>query len=285
LANQTRPPDTVTVSCDTDDPAIPELMRDVWPRVAGCLRARSQPVPSVRVVQRPHQREARPAQVRNNALRALGAAGELSDRDQALFIDGDMMLSETACAQHHALAVSGHGLVIGFRANLDEAETADIEAHAILTPSFSTASLLTPAQRASLRARHRKYERQLRLRRLLPGPLCPVKRHKPKLISCHAAASIASLRQVNAFDEQFTAYGYEDDDLGRRLHALRPPPRVAIAVAEIIAFHLWHPSRAALRPRDNPGHARFGARRQIRAVVGWSNPAPQQEPRVEVILA
>ncbi|HRQ72549.1 MAG TPA: hypothetical protein PLU35_05935, partial [Phycisphaerales bacterium] len=77
LANQTRPPDTVTVSCDTDDHAIPELIRAVWPLVADRLRGRSLPVPPIRVVQRPHQGEARPAQVRNNALRALDAAGEL----------------------------------------------------------------------------------------------------------------------------------------------------------------------------------------------------------------
>ncbi|GIK18278.1 MAG: hypothetical protein AMXMBFR77_10660 [Phycisphaerales bacterium] len=283
LANQTRPPDTVTVSCDTDDSAILGTIRETWPRVAACLGARAQPVPPLRVVQRPHQGEARPAQVRNNALRVLDAAGELRDRGQALFIDGDMLLSETACARHHALATAGYGLVIGFRANLDEATTAGIKPEAILSPTFRTASLLTPTELESLHARHRKYERQLRLRRLLPGPLCPVKPHKPKLISCHAAVAVAALRRVNAFDEQFTAYGYEDDDLGRRLHALSPPPRVAIAVAEIIAFHLWHPSRAALRPQDNPGHARFTTPRPIRAEVGWSTPAPQPEPCIEVI--
>lgn len=237
LANQTRPPDTVTVSCDTDDRAIPELIRAVWSLAADRLRARALPVPPIRVVLRPHQGEARPAQVRNNALRALDAAGELRESDQALLIDGDMLLSESACERHHALATTGHGLVIAFRANLDEAATAGLNRGAILSPSFSTAALLTPAEQESLRARHRRYQSQLRLRRLLPRPLCPVKPHKPKLISCHAAASIASLRRVNAFDERFTAYGYEDDDLGQRLHALRPRLRVAIAVADITAFH------------------------------------------------
>ncbi|HRQ73266.1 MAG TPA: galactosyltransferase-related protein, partial [Phycisphaerales bacterium] len=195
------------------------------------------------------------------------------------------LLSESGCERHHALATTGHGLVIAFRAILDEAATAGLDRGAILSPSFSTAALLTPAEQESLRARHRRYQSQLRLRRLMPRPLCPVKSHKPKLISCHAAVSIAALRRVNAFDERFTAYGYEDDDLGQRLHALRPRLRVAIAVADITAFHLWHPTRAALRPRDNPGHARFAAPRPTRAEAGWSNPAPQPQPCAEVIPA
>ena len=283
LANQTRPPDTVTVSCDTDDPAITQLIRGLWPHVAGRLHARSQPVPPVRVVQRPHQGEARPAQVRNNALRSLEQVGALDDRDQTLFIDGDMLLSETACERHHALATTGHELVIGYRANLDEAATEAIDTDAVLSTRIDASSLLTRTERESLLARQRRYSRQLWLRRRLPAPLCPVKPHKPKLISCHAAVSIAALRRINAFDERFTAYGYEDDDLGQRLHALRPRLRVAIAVADITAFHLWHPTRAASRPRDNPGHARFTMPRPSRAEFGWTNPAPQPDPHVEVI--
>jgi len=285
LANQTRPPDTVTVSCDTDDRGIPDLAGMVWPRVADRMRANSRAVPALRIVLRPHQDEARPAQVRNNALRSLEQAGELNDRDQALFIDGDMLLSETACERHRTLAATGHDLVIGFRSNLDEAATDAISPDSILAGAFGAASLVTRAERESLLARHRRYARQLLLRRLLPRPFCPVKPHKPKLISCHAAVSIGALRRVNGFDERFTAYGYEDDDLGQRLHALRPRLRVAIAVADITAFHLWHATRAAQRPRDNPGHARFMTPRPIHAEVGWLNPAPQPEPRPEVISA
>ncbi|MCL4742175.1 MAG: hypothetical protein KJZ54_08225 [Phycisphaerales bacterium] len=285
LANQTRPPDTVTVSCDTDDRGIPSLAGMVWPRVADRMRANSRAVPALRIVLRPHQGEARPAQVRNNALRSLDQAGELHDRDQALFIDGDMLLSEAACAQHHALAASGRELVIAFRANLDEATTAGIDPDSMLSATVSAASLVTRAERESLVVRHRKYARQLLLRRLLPRPFCPVKPHKPKLISCHAAVSIGALRRVNGFDERFTAYGYEDDDLGQRLHALRPRLRVAIAVADITALHLWHATRAAQRPRDNPGHARFTTPRPIHAGFGWTNPAAQPEPRVEIIPA
>src|SRR5262249_6815500 len=110
------------------------------------------------------------------------------------------------------------------------------------------------------------------------------KAHKPKILGGHHAVSVRCLRAVNGYDEQYTGYGYDDDDLSRRLHALSPPPRTAIAVSEILALHLWHPSRAPARPTDAPGYARFSSPGlPIEAEHGWRNPIPQPEPHVRVI--
>jgi hypothetical protein len=108
-----------------------------------------------------------------------------------------------------------------------------------------------------------------------------VKSHKPKLLGGHHAITVARLREINGYDEEYVGYGFDDDDVSRRLYALRPMPRIAIAADRIIAFHLWHPSRAPARPTDAPGYARF--RSPLRTPValrGWRTPMSQPTPRV-----
>jgi hypothetical protein len=139
----------------------------------------------------------------------------------------------------------------------------------------------------SLGMRHARYERHRLLRRRLPRRLAGLvlKPHKPKIISAHYAATVAHLRSINGFDEGYAGYGYEDDDLGRRLHALLPQPRTAIAVRDIRAYHLWHPSRAPRRPTEAPGYARFCEPYSVFAKLGWKDPAPQPEPAVRIVPA
>jgi hypothetical protein len=119
------------------------------------------------------------------------------------------------------------------------------------------------------------------MRRGVAGRLGLIKPHKPKIISAHYAVSVRAMRAINGFDEEYVEYGYEDDDLARRLHALKPPPKAAIVVRTIPALHLWHPSRAPARPTDAPGYARFAtAGLPVRCRRGWQEPVDQ--PRVEV---
>lgn len=89
------------------------------------------------------------------------------------------------------------------------------------------------------------------------------------------------LEAVNGYDERFVGYGYDDDDLARRLYALRPAPRVAAATDAILALHLWHPTRAPARPTQAPGYAVFTAAWTPRAVSGLAGPAPQPRVRIE----
>jgi hypothetical protein len=281
IAAQTRPPDTVVVSCDTNDAAIGRSLDQVWPLAVARMRALSRPVPPLIQVFREHQGRARPAQTRNNGVRALDRAVGLPDRDLIVGFDGDMVLEPKALEKHAALAAQGFEFVIPFRLCLDEAATARfgpvhfLEGGDVPRP--------TEPEMAALAARQARYELQLRRR---AGPLGRwlVKPHKPKLISAHYAVTARCLRAVNGFDEEYQDYGYEDDDLGRRLHAL--PARTCIAVDRILAFHLWHPSRAPSRPTDAPGYARFRRRGlPTFARFGWDNPTPQPMPIARTVPA
>jgi hypothetical protein len=275
VARQTRPPDTVTVTCDTDDPAIGRLLAELWPRVAGASRG---PAPTLFHVRRPHQGVGRVSQARNNALRALDAAGRLGEADLVLFIDGDMVLAETAVEQHGG--AEGE-VVIPFRVNLDPERTAGVTVEGLIGGGPSPLEGLARAEEvAALGRRDRRYRRQLLLQRLAARTgVRLIKGHKPKVLGGHHAVSVRCLRAVNGFDEQYLGYAWEDDDLSRRLHGLRPWPRVVVAVRSILAFHLWHPTQASGDPLKDRGYQRFSTPGlPIVAERGWRNPIPQDEP-------
>lgn len=283
MAWQIRPADTVVVTCDTDDTSVPALLDRWWPRVAAACRTT---VPTLLYASRPHQGEPRLNQTRNNGLRALERAGRLAERDLVVLLDGDTLLAADAVLRHGEFAALGFEVIIPFRVNLDQVRTSSLDPERLLELAAAggdpLAGLVTPEEREALSARHRRYLRHLRLR-AAPLPGIP-KAHKPKILGGHHAVSVRALRAVNGYDEQYTGYGYDDDDLSRRLHALDPPPRIAIAVSEIVAYHLWHPTRAPRRPTEAPGFARF--RRGDLPVVaerGWRTPAMQPEPVVREI--
>lgn len=301
LAAQVRPPDTVVVTCDTDDPAIGGLLDDVWPRVVRVLRAsprgmQGRRMPVLLHTCRRHQGEARLNQVRNNGLRALEAASAaagrpVAARDLVVVLDGDTLLEPLAGKKYAALARAGYELVIPYRVNLDERRTAPITADAILGLAGSARagdySLRLPAEEtARLEERHGRYMRHLAIAKLSPRGLEVIKPHKPKVLGGHHAVSVGRLWAINGYDEQYTGYGYDDDDLSRRLHALDPRPRTAIAVKDIIAWHLWHPTRAPARPTEAPGYARFNTPElPVAAVHGWRNALPQPAPIIRTVEA
>ncbi len=272
---QTVRPASVVVSSDKDEPAIGALVQEGGPRV-GC---------EVIYVSRPHKGFAHPGQVRNNGFRAIRQTVGMRDDDVVLGIDGDIVLAADAVERHAALARGGAELVLGFRICLSEAATAGVDARAILEGA-DLGTLASADEVESLSARQVRYEKNLVLRERCPSVLRPlfVKPHKPKLISAHYAVKASKLLEINGFDEEYREYGYEDDDLGRRLHAAGA--RCAIGVRDIRAYHLWHPTRAPKRPMDTPGYARFAMKGlPVRAVRGIENPMPQEEPVVRVVGA
>lgn len=266
IGRQSVPPATVVLTCDTDAPAIGELIARVWPSIGG-----RHGVPLWHVC-RPHTGEARLNQVRNNGLRALDSCTAVDDRDLIVMLDADTLLAADAIARYEALARANAELVIPYRINLDEAQTAGLAASA----SIDVASIATPEQMAALRQREARYRRQLTARRIGLHRLGLLKSHKPKILGGHHAVCVASLRAINGYDEQYIGYGYDDDDLTRRLYSHRPRIDVRIAVSDILALHLWHPSRAPARPTNAPGHARF-ARTDLPAVCerGWRDATDQ----------
>lgn len=279
LARQERPPDGVVLSCDNDDASILGLAASTWRKA----RAASS-LPPLVATQRPFTGRPSLNQVRNNGLRAMDGACDPMERDLVVMLDGDTMLDETALARHAHLLDSGTDLIVPYRVNLDERQSDGIDLDHLLDSQSPPLRRLTRAdQIEALRRRHRRYERQLRVKRSPLGGLL-VKAHKPKVLGGHHAVRIGPLRAVNAYDEAYHDYGYDDDDLARRLHALRPRIKTAIAVSDCLAYHLWHPSRAPQSPTGAPGYARFATKAlPVRAELGWDAPATQ-EPSVTTTL-
>lgn len=279
ISLQSEPPDSVVVTCDTDSGAIGDLLDRTWPRVGDRLRRKGSRVPRLLHVQRAHQGEPRLNQVRNNGLRALLDSGA-HQSSLVVTIDGDMALSPDAVAAHRKLAAAGADVIVAFRVNLSESRTQAIDAEKILKGGEAEWMQIEPDLLDALTRRDRRYRRQLLLRQTLPWLS---KSHKPKLLGGHHAVRLNALLAVNGYDEEFTGYGYDDDDLARRLHLLGGLSW-SIAVSTIPAFHLWHPTRAPTRPTDAPGFARFSRRDlPVRTERGIASPLSQPLPVVRQV--
>lgn len=256
---QTRRPDTVTVSADTDAPDIAEL-------VAAAAAERSAPIT---LVQRAHQGESRSSQVRNNAVRAIISGAHAADI--LWFLDGDCLPAPDCLAQHlRFFAGSARPLVVAFRVDLTPEQTEALDDVRI---ARGEAMSPTADQFAALQARDRRYRRHALMRRLGLG-----KPHKPKLLSANFAVRLADYLAVNGFDEEYTGYGQEDDDLGRRLYKIGVTP--AIGIMQAMAFHQHHPTRAPGAWEASPNAARFARPFRARCTHGVDNPLAQPAPVV-----
>jgi glycosyltransferase involved in cell wall biosynthesis len=63
---------------------------------------------------------------------------------------------------------------------------------------------------------------------------------KPQLIGNNVGIWQSDYGRVNGYDENFEGWGWEDDDLGRRLR--RAGVRLRSILAWTTTFHLWHPT-------------------------------------------
>lgn len=287
LRFQQTPPHAVVVTCDNERSDIAALLEDVWGPTARALQERGGHAPVLLHVQRAHAGQARVNQVRNNGLRALDNAGMLREQDVVIICDGDTMLAPDAIAKHVARARAGADVTACYRVELTESQTQRVTESDVLASAERFASMFAESQTAErmarLGARHARYVRSLRMRRWLPTWTGLVKPHKPKLLGGHHAVRVATLRAINGYDERFEGYGFDDDDLSRRIHALRPAAQVSIGVRDIIAVHLWHPVRAPAAINGSPGHQTFCLPWTTRAAEGWSSPRSQDELHVRVV--
>lgn len=274
-------PDTVTVTCDVSSSEIEHLLDRVWTRVCASLSRSDRHPPRLFHVSRPHQGRARLNQVRNNGVRAILSHGGRTE-DLLLVIDGDTTLAPDAIESYQRHLDHKADVVVPYRINLSEDATGFLTADFFLNSPQDAAARLTPNrdQAASLEARDARYRRQLWQKRWMP---LIGKRHKPKILGGHHAVRLGPLIEINGYDEEYTGYGYDDDDLARRLHQ-RGGLRWAIAVASIPAFHLWHPTRAPASPTRAEGYTRFTRRDlPVRAVRGIENPIDQPLPRTRQV--
>ena len=262
-ATQTLPAHQIVIGVDGDDPAIRASVQRVANRVGR----------SMTLVTRPHQGEARSGQVRNNAVRSLARASGVCPADRVLVLDGDT-IPAIGCFEAHERIGGPRHTVLGLRHMLSESQSSTIDADTLLAgrPPCD----LTSEQERVLRTLSRRWRRNLWLRKFMI-----IKRHKPQLISCHFSCILQGWVDVNGFDEEYTGYGFEDDDFGRRLYEAGFPPR--LAYLEATAWHQYHPTRAGLRVRDYPNFERFQQPWSVRCEHGLNNCMPQPDPIVELI--
>ncbi|MEE2681269.1 MAG: galactosyltransferase-related protein [Planctomycetota bacterium] len=257
-AHQAVPATSITVSCDTDDPRIGTLLEQVVAETGTPLTQ----------VYRARHPEARRSQTRNNGIRSLLGRG-LAEEDRLLIVDGDCIPAADLIARHAEHASRGE-FVIGNYIPLDERTTSGIPSdagmHAYLEANVAAEQL------ARLDRIHRKARRHQVLRRFHL-----TKAHKPKIVGSNTSFRAGSLLAINGFDEEYMEWGYEDDDLGKRLH--RSGARSVIAVREARIYHQWHPTSARAAWQSGSVAERFHSRLPTRCERGIENPVPQHELR------
>lgn len=251
LSRQSTRASTVTVSGDTDDPAILQVVRDVH---------RETGMPLVHTARRRHD-EPRRAQTRNNGIRALLEL-EPDPEDHVLFLDGDCLPAKNLVETHAASAAVGE-LVIGYFIPLAEDVTKRLDEREL--------DLAADAEQLEdLRARERRAGRQLLLRRF-----GLTKSHKPKAVTGNLGVRLRRILQVNGFDEAYMEWGFEDDDFTRRLHSAGS--RVALAHTTALVFHQWHPTLKSSDWTKTDSAARFRSRTPMRCRNGIEHPVSQHD--------
>ncbi|MBQ9345533.1 MAG: glycosyltransferase [Kiritimatiellae bacterium] len=235
LALQSRRPDEVVVGDDGSDAPVAARLETLLATSGFAGKVVHQPKNGFRA-----------AAARNLALREVTG-------DYVVFADCDIALLPDALALHESIGGPGH-LLAGNRALLSKTQTDALFAAPAPGPGpDALVRAYGEADQTELQEAARLFAQHVRRRRWhLARP------HKPKLLGCHFSLTMADIRRVNGFDENFVGWGYEDDDFARRLYKVGIRPVSVIESAH--ALHLWHPSLAPVdggRHRDRANRAYF----------------------------
>jgi len=219
-------------------------------------------------VSQPHQ-DFRAAKSRNNGIRE--ATG-----DYLVFADQDIVFAPTYVETFATHARPGQFLV-GYPVRLTAEDTARITDEMIRSGRITD---LVPE------AGHRKVLDQFRKeRRYELFHALHLRPFGPKLRSCVFGAWRADLLAVNGFDEQYQGWGFEDDDLGHRLHRAGIIGRNVFR--EAITVHMYHAPNHDNGARANAEyhtrHSREVRAGAVRAEHGVANPLGGELP-VRTIL-
>lgn len=173
------------------------------------------------------------AAVRNRAVRQ--ARG-----DVLVFTDGDC-IPFPGCLRLHGERCRRGVMHAGARCLLSEEETVRLLASGRSDGLFDAARERGAAARRRLWWKNRFY----RITGLKP---------RPKLLTANAAVHRDDFEGVNGFDERFEGWGYEDEDLARRLR--RRGARAVDGTRDCLVLHLFHPVHVSHRP-DARGGANY----------------------------
>lgn len=263
MACQTLPPDAIVVSCDAAGEAIDR-------EVERAARRIQRPVT---LVTRAATAQARPAQTRNNAVRAVMRTTGLRDDDRLVFLDGDCIAPPSLLATH-AQALALTHLSLGWRIELSEAQTAaltDDDAVAGRVLNLADKSQIELIERAARAHRRRMVMRMLSM----------TKPHKPQVLGANFGVRAWVYRAVNGMDETYTGWGMEDDDFGRRVYALGG--LAALRLRECPVLHQHHPTRSRGAWMQNEQAPRIGLPFSTVCRHGLLTPLDQPEPRITTI--
>jgi len=259
LGAQTLTPTSITVACDSDDERIqPEIQR-----ASNLLKK-----PILLVLRKSSEHSCR-SQNRNNAVRALLERGVQSD-SRLFFIDGDCIPCSNAC-RTHLRALRSHELSLGWAVRLSPEQTDELTDEQVL--SGSAESVMTREQHLSCTSAHRQARKRILLRIFKL-----IKPHKPGILSGNFGVRLQDFQEVNGFDESFTGWGMEDDDLARRLYMAGVRPQSVMDRAVVI--HQYHPTHEPPNWKDSENAHRLSQSVAITCEHGLKKPAAQHEPRV-----
>ncbi|GEM_PF-335890 len=263
MGSQTVMPDGIVVSCDWDS----DLIRDEVARGAAAIGR------EVLLVRRAHTGQARPAQTRNNAVRAIADRFGLTDGDRLVFFDGDCMAPPDVLAVHSA-ALCAHEISLGWRVELTEDQTRSLTDHAILSGRLG--GIPSQQQRAGVEKTARTYRR-----RDVQRSMGMTKPHKPQVLGANFGIRASVYRAINGMDETFTGWGMEDDDIGRRVYASGGTP--ALRLRRCVVLHQHHPTRAEKKWMENEQAHRIDLPFDTVCERGLSNPLEQPDPTQELV--
>lgn len=165
----------------------------------------------------------RAAKSRNNAL-------NISRGDFIAFIDQDGLAHQTWLEKHVELHKPGK-VNIGGLIMFDEQSSSQMTNEKILLGEFE--NMHPDDEENRINRLQRKSNFYAFMRRMRLGI-----KNKPRLDSGNFAISKSDIEKVNGFDENYTGWGQEDDDLGRRLYLAGIMPNPVINSARV--SHLWH---------------------------------------------
>jgi len=185
----------------------------------------------VRFITHPHQGFGL-ARSRNDGVRASSAP-------YLLFLDGDCLIPPDHLACHLKHRKPG-AVMAGYCCRLDRTTTERIDEQAIFRGDYLQ---WVPPSELRLLA---KMDRKARFYNWIRHP------RKPKMFGGNIGIWRADFERVNGFDENFQAWGGEDDDL--RLRLRRAGVRIHSILRWTRTYHLWHPPH-----QTTPQKIRHGA--------------------------